>query len=158
MGMLGDDAYYMRMAIKEAMAAAGEDEVPVGAVVVCNGKIIARAHNQTQQLNDATAHAEMLAITSASNWIGGKYLHGCTLYVTVEPCAMCAGAIGWAQLERVVYGAADPMKGYSHIAPCALHPKTEAVGGVMAEECSKVMKDYFKGKRRKAINTNAGGD
>lgn len=123
------------------------DEVPVGAVVVCRDHIIARAHNLTEALNDVTAHAEMQAITAAADSLGGKYLNDCTLYVTVEPCVMCAGAIGWSQLGRLVYGAADPKRGFSVYAPNALHPKTEVVSGVMEEACGNLMRDFFKKKR-----------
>ena len=123
------------------------DEVPVGAVVVCRDRIIARTHNLTEALNDVTAHAEMQAITAAADSLGGKYLNDCTLYVTVEPCVMCAGAIGWSQLGRLVYGAADPKRGFSVYAPNALHPKTEVVSGVMEEDCGNLMRDFFKKKR-----------
>lgn len=142
-----DDSYYMKLALAEARKALEKEEVPVGAVVVCKGRIIARACNMTEALTDVTAHAEMQAITAASSALGGKYLNDCTLYVTVEPCVMCAGAIGWAQLGRLVYGAADPKRGYSLIAPNALHPKTEVVSGVMADECSALMKSFFAVKR-----------
>lgn len=142
-----NDCYYMKMAIAQAKLAADMDEVPVGAVVVCNGKIIAKTHNMTEQLNDISCHAEMLAITAAANELGGKYLKDCTMYVTVEPCTMCAGAIGWAQLGRLVYGADDEKRGYSLIAPRALHPKTVVVKGVEAEACATLIRDYFKGKR-----------
>lgn len=141
------DEDYMRKALEQAQAAADRDEVPVGAVVVCRDRIIARAHNLTETLNDVTAHAEMQAITAAADALGGKYLDVCTLYVTVEPCVMCAGAIGWAQVGRLVYGAADPKRGYSVYAPSALHPKTEVVRGVLEEECGRMMRDFFKRKR-----------
>lgn len=144
-----DDAHYMRIALTEARIARDEDEVPVGAVVVCNDKIIAKTHNQTQRLHDVTAHAEMLAVTAAATWLGGKYLTGCTIYVTVEPCTMCAGALGWAQVGKVVYGTDDPKRGYTRIAPDALHPKTEVVSGVLRDECSALVKEYFKMKRGK---------
>lgn len=147
--MIHDDDYYMGLAIDEAKLAMAADEVPVGAVVVSNGKVIARGHNMTQRLNDVTAHAEMIAVTSASVWLGGKYLTGCTLYVTLEPCVMCAGALGWAQLERLVYGADDPRRGYSTTAPQSLHPKTEVTRGVKSDECTKMIVSYFKGKRGK---------
>lgn len=124
-----------------------KDEVPVGAVVVCRDRIIARAHNLTETLNDVTAHAEMQAITAAADALGGKYLNACTLYVTVEPCVMCGGAIGWSQMGRLVYGAADPKRGYSVYAPDALHPRTEVVSGVMADECGNLMREFFKKKR-----------
>ncbi|MDR1343598.1 MAG: nucleoside deaminase [Prevotellaceae bacterium] len=138
---------YMREALREALLAADKDEVPVGAVIAHGNRIIARAHNLTETLCDATAHAEMQAITSAANFIGGKYLHGCTLYVTLEPCPMCAGACYWAQVEQVVYGAADPKRGYSLIQQNLLHPKTKVTQGVLADECSKLMSDFFKKKR-----------
>lgn len=143
-----DDTYFMRKALDEARDAYEEGEIPVGAVVVCNNQIIARAHNQTERLCDVTAHAEMLAITAAAGVLGGKYLTGCTLYVTVEPCVMCAGAIGWAQIPTVVYGAGDEKRGFSHYAPKALHPKAVVRTGVLEEECAGLMKDFF-GKRRK---------
>lgn len=147
MEKISDDIYFMKIAIKEAKKAAEEDEVPVGAVIVCNGKIIAKAHNMTERLNDVTCHAEIQAITSAANSTGGKYLNECTLYVTIEPCTMCAGAIGWAQLGRLVYGADDTKRGYTLIAPNALHPKTKVTKGIEAETCSAIMRDYFKKKR-----------
>ena len=137
----------MQKAIQLAEMAFERDEVPVGAVVVCRDRIIARAHNLTEALNDVTAHAEMQAITAAADSLGGKYLIDCTLYVTVEPCGMCAGAIGWSQLGRLVYGAADPKRGFSVYAPNALHPKTEVVSGVMEEACGNLMRDFFKKKR-----------
>ncbi|MDR0989070.1 MAG: nucleoside deaminase [Prevotellaceae bacterium] len=142
-----DDTYYMKQALMEAQTAAKEGEVPVGAVVVCGGRIIARAHNLTERLTDVTAHAEMQAITAASSFLGGKYLHECTLYVTVEPCVMCAGAIAWAQTGRLVYGAADDKRGYRRFAPQALHPKTVVVEGVMAEVCAGLMKQFFFDRR-----------
>lgn len=142
-----DDAGYMRMALEEARAAFRAGEVPVGAVVVCRDRVIARSHNLTEALNDVTAHAEMQAITSAADYLGGKYLNDCTLYVTVEPCVMCAGAIGWAQMGRLVYGAADPKRGYVRFAPDALHPKTTVVSGLLEEEASALMSDFFKRKR-----------
>lgn len=142
-----DDNYFMKSALREAQKAFDEDEVPVGAVIVCQDKIIARAHNMVESLNDVTAHAEMLAITAATNSLGGKYLNDCTLYVTVEPCTMCAGAIGWSQLGRLVYGAADDKRGYSLIAPKALHPKTKVTSGVMADESTELMKEFFRRKR-----------
>ena len=137
------DEHYMKMALIEAEAAANINEIPIGAIIVCQNQIIARAHNLTESLNDVTAHAEMQAITIASDFLGGKYLRNCTLYVTVEPCAMCAGAIGWAQIERVVYGTSDEKKGFSIIAPNALHPKCQVTKGVLQEECSTLMKDFF---------------
>lgn len=142
-----DDEFYMQQALREAREAFDEDEVPVGAVIVCNGNIVARAHNNTERLNDVTAHAEMIAFTSAANTIGGKYLNECTLYVTVEPCHMCAGAAGWTQIGRIVYGASDPKRGFTTIGRQMLHPKTEVVAGVMEAECAQLMKDFFKKKR-----------
>jgi tRNA(adenine34) deaminase len=142
-----DDEYFMKRAFAEAEQAFAAGEIPVGAVVVCQNKIIARAHNQTETLTDVTAHAEMLAITSAANLLGGKYLTGCTLYVTVEPCIMCAGALGWAQVERVVFGAFDEKRGFQKFAPDALHPKTSVTGGVMQNECEQLMKSFFENRR-----------
>ena len=142
-----DDAHYMKKALEEARQAYAEDEIPVGAVVVCNDRIIARAHNLTETLTDVTAHAEMQAITAAANALGGKYLNECTLYVTVEPCVMCAGAIGWSQLKRLVYGASDKKRGYHRFAPQALHPRTEVTDGVMADEAASLMKEFFSRKR-----------
>ena len=142
-----EDERYMRQALEEARLAFQKDEVPVGAVVVCRGRIIARAHNLTELLCDVTAHAEMQAVTAAASALGGKYLDACTLYVTVEPCVMCAGALGWSQLGRLVYGAADPKRGYHVYAPQALHPRTEVRSGVLEEECSTLMRDFFKRKR-----------
>jgi len=141
------DEDYMRLALNEAQAAFDEGEIPVGAVVVNKGRVIARAHNQTETLNDVTAHAEMLVINSAANLLGGKYLNDCTLYVTVEPCTMCAGALGWAQVSRVVYGAADPKRGYTCYAPHALHPKAETTAGVLENECRTLMQDFFRLRR-----------
>ena len=141
------DIDYMKQALVEAKKAFDKDEVPIGAVVVCKGRIIARAHNLTEMLNDVTAHAEMQAITAAANNIGGKYLNDCTLYVTVEPCPMCAGAIGWSQLGKLVYGAEDEKRGYHRYAPDVLHPKTEVVSGVCANEATALMKEFFKNKR-----------
>ncbi len=135
------------MALQEAHAALQADEIPVGAVVVCGNRIIARAHNLTETLCDVTAHAEMQAITSAANNLGGKYLSDCTLYVTLEPCTMCAGAIGWAQVSRLVYGASDPRRGYSVVASQALHPKTQVTTGILAEECRTLIQDFFRKKR-----------
>ena len=143
-----DDAYYMKQALVEARVAAGRGEVPVGAVVVCKDRIIARAHNLTETLHDVTAHAEMQAITSAADVLGGKYLKDCTLYVTVEPCVMCAGAIAWAQTGRLVFGAADEKRGYRRYAPQALHPKTIVSEGILADECALLMKDFFSARRR----------
>ena len=142
------DERYMRKALEEARLAFEADEIPVGAVVVCGDQIIARGHNLTELLHDVTAHAEMQAITAAAEHLGGKYLDVCTLYVTVEPCIMCAGAIGWSQLGRLVYGASDPKRGYSFFAPKALHPKTRVVSGVLEEECGALMKEFFQRKRK----------
>lgn len=139
-----DDNYFMKLALQEAHKAFERGEVPVGVVVVANQRVIARAHNLTEVLNDVTAHAEMQAITSAADVLGGKYLNDCTLYVTVEPCPMCAGALRWAQLSRLVYGASDPKRGYSTISPFLLHPKTEVTSGVMADDCSDLMQLFFK--------------
>ena len=141
------DQEYMQKALNEAKQAFEEGEVPVGAVIVCRDRIIARAHNLTERLTDVTAHAEMQAITAAANALGGKYLTDCTLYVTVEPCVMCAGALAWAQLSRIVYGASDPKRGFSVFAPDALHPRTEVTKGVLAEECANLMKDFFQRRR-----------
>lgn len=142
-----DDIRYMKMALVEAMCAYDNEEVPVGAIVVCKGRVIARAHNLTETLTDVTAHAEMQAVTAAANHLGGKYLTDCTLYVTVEPCIMCAGALGWAQLGRLVYGAPDDKRGYRRFAPQALHPKTEVLSGVMESECGDLMKRFFTERR-----------
>lgn len=144
------DEMYMRAALAEAALAAEEGEVPVGAVVVCNGRIIARAHNQTERLNDATAHAEMIALTSAQNYFGGKALPDCTLYVTLEPCPMCAGAIGWTRPHRLVWGADDPKRGFESFCrpQCSpLHPKTAISRGILAEECSQVIRSFFQNRR-----------
>lgn len=141
------DVDYMKMALVEAQKAFDEDEVPIGAVIVCKGRVIARAHNLTEMLNDVTAHAEMQAITAAASNIGGKYLNDCTLYVTVEPCPMCAGAIAWSQMGRLVYGAGDEKRGYRRYAPDVLHPKTEVVDGVCADEATALMKKFFASKR-----------
>lgn len=141
------DEQYMLRALEQAQMAADRDEVPVGVVVVCQDRIIARGHNLTETLNDVTAHAEMQAVTAAANALGGKYLSDCTLYVTVEPCVMCVGALAWAQVGRIVYGAADPKRGYSVYAPEALHPRTQVTAGVLAEECGELMRQFFKSKR-----------
>jgi len=141
------DTYYMQQALTEARKAYELGEVPVGAVVVCNDRIIARCHNLTETLNDVTAHAEMQAITAAASYIGGKYLNDCTMYVSVEPCPMCAGAIGWAQLGRLVYAADDDKRGYRRLAPDVLHPKTTVEAGVCAAEAAQLMKSFFKEKR-----------
>ena len=141
------DEFYMQRALDEARLAYKEGEIPIGAVVVCKDRIIARAHNLTETLCDVTAHAEMQAITSAANLLGGKYLTGCTLYVTVEPCVMCAGAIGWAQIPRIVYGCLDEKRGYHEYAPHALHPKATITGGILEEEGRQLMQDFFQQKR-----------
>ena len=141
------DEYFMREALREAHAAYDEDEIPVGAIIVCDGIIIARAHNLTEHLHDVTAHAEMLAFTAAADHLGGKYLTDCTLYVTLEPCTMCAGAAGWTQLRRIVYGASDPKRGFSQLDGHILHPRTELTSGVLAEECEALLKHFFKTKR-----------
>lgn len=142
------DEHFMRQAFIQAQIAFEEDEVPVGAVIVSNGQIIARAYNQTEKLNDVTAHAEVLAYTSAANFLGGKYLKDCTLYVTMEPCTMCAGALFWSQIPKVVFGAYDERRGALRLEPNPFHPKTELIGGVMAEECGDLVKDFFKKKRK----------
>ena len=142
-----DDTYFMNEALKEAKKAFENDEVPVGGIIVCGNQIIARAHNFTQRLNDATAHAEMQVFTMAANFLGGKYLNECTLYVTLEPCVMCAGASYWTQLKRVVYGAKDTKRGYSQLPENILHPKTEVIGGVLVEECTELLSCFFKNKR-----------
>ena len=142
-----DDKRYMQMALAQASEAASEDEVPIGAVIVCRGRIIGKGHNMTERLKDPTAHAEMIALTSATQAMGGKYLNDCTLYVTVEPCPMCAAALCWAQIGRIVYGAADPKRGYSLFTPSLLHPKTEVTSGVLGDGGSKIVTDYFKSKR-----------
>jgi len=144
---MADDTFYMKQALVEAGKAFERGEVPVGAVVVCHDRIIARSHNLTEALNDVTAHAEMQAITAAANYLGAKYLTDCTLYVTVEPCVMCAGAIAWSQMGRLVFGAADEKRGYQKFAPNALHPKTVVQQGLLAEECASLMKSFFKKKR-----------
>lgn len=141
------DERYMLMALEEAKAAAAEDEVPVGAVIVYKDRVLGRGHNMSQRLSDPTAHAEMIALTSATSTIGGKYLNDCSLYVTVEPCPMCAAALNWAQIGRIVFGAGDPKRGFSLYSPSLLHPRTEVKSGVLEEECSKLVSDYFKSKR-----------
>ena len=145
--MMEEDLRYMRDALREAQSALEEGEVPIGAVVVCKGRIIARGHNLTETLNDVTAHAEMQAVTAAASWLGGKYLNDCTLYVTVEPCPMCAAALNWAQVGRIVYGAADPRRGYTLFTPPLLHPRTQVTTGILSDECSALMKEFFKEKR-----------
>lgn len=142
-----NDEYYMKRALAEAEQAFAEGEIPVGALVVCRNQIIARSHNLTETLNDVTAHAEMQAVTAAANMLGGKYLAGCTLYVTLEPCTMCAGALGWAQIDRIVYGASDEKRGFMKFAPAALHPKTEILGGILQTECADIMKRFFEQRR-----------
>ena len=142
-----NDEYYMRQALNEARQAFDKGEVPIGAVVVCKGRIIARGLNLTETLTDVTAHAEMQAITAAANVLGGKYLTDCILYVTIEPCPMCAGGLLWSQISKIVYGAKDEKKGYSVFSPSILHPKTEVVSGVMEDECASLMKEFFKQKR-----------
>jgi len=145
--MLHPDEHYMNVALKEARKAFEEDEIPVGAVVVCNDRIIARAHNLTEKLTDVTAHAEMQAFTAAANHIGGKYLEDCTLYVTLEPCVMCAGAAYWTQISRIVYGTDDEKRGFSKTSEKILHPRTKIVSGVLREECEALLKEYFRKKR-----------
>ena len=142
------DEKFMREALREAGYAADKDEVPVGAVVVCRGRIIGRGHNMTESLHDPTAHAEMIAITAATEAMGGKYLNDCTMYVTVEPCPMCAGALAWSQIGRVVYGAADPKRGFSLYSPSLMHPKTEVTAGVLADECGETVSAFFREKRK----------
>jgi tRNA(adenine34) deaminase len=143
------DEYFMREALKEAKAAYDEGEVPVGAVVVCKNRIIGRAHNQTERLTDSTAHAEMLAVTAASNYLGSKYLNECTLYVTLEPCVMCAGALHWVQLMKLVYGADDVQRGYTLVSTPLLHPKTEVMKGIKKQECQTLVNDFFRRIREK---------
>lgn len=141
------DEYYMRQALAEARQAAAEGEIPVGAVIVCRDRILARTHNLTETLHDVTAHAEMQAITAACEAIGGKYLADCTLYVTLEPCVMCAGALGWSQISRIVYGASDPRRGFQRLAPSAIHPRTEVISGVLADEALALVTGFFKDRR-----------
>ncbi len=142
-----DDEYFMKRALVEAEQAFAEGEVPVGALVVCRNQIISRAHNLTELLNDVTAHAEMQAITAATNLLGGKYLVDCTLYVTLEPCTMCAGALGWSQIGRIVYGASDEKRGFLKFAPQVMHPKTEVLGGILQNECTHILKQFFELRR-----------
>ncbi len=146
------DEYFMKEALKEAQRALDADEVPVGAVIVSNNKIIARGHNLTESLNDPTAHAEMQAFTSATEYLGGKYLNDCTLYVTLEPCIMCAGASYWSQIGRIVYGASDAKRGYKSVNHSILHPKTIVVSGMLENECSNILIDFFKVKRQTHLN------
>lgn len=146
-GFSSADERFMRMALDEARAAGYEGEVPIGAVIVCNGRVIGRGHNLTETLTDVTAHAEMQAITAASQSLGGKYLQECTLYVTVEPCLMCAGALGWSQIGRIVYGASDSKRGYSTFTDKPFHPKTKVDHGLLAEECAGLVTSFFSGKR-----------
>ena len=141
------DEHYMKQALQQAHLALAEGEIPIGAVIVSNGHIIAKAHNLTERLHDVTAHSEILAITAASEYLGGKYLTDCTLYVTVEPCIMCAGALGWSQISRVVYGAPDEKRGFRAFAPKALHPRCVVLGGVLEQECAALMKNFFQKKR-----------
>lgn len=141
------DLHYMQFALEEAKQAYKEKEIPIGAIIVCKDRIIARAHNLTERLHDVTAHAEMQAITIAANELGGKYLEGCTLYVTVEPCIMCAGALGWSQIKRIVFGCIDDKRGYHTYAPKALHPKANIIGGIMENECKELMLRFFKERR-----------
>ena len=141
------DEKFMREALREAKTAEAEDEIPIGAVIVFAGRVIAKGHNMTERLHDPTAHAEMIAITAATEAMGGKYLNDCTLYVTAEPCPMCAAASAWAQVGRIVYGASDPKRGYSLFTPSLLHPKTEVVSGVLAEECGGMVTEFFRNKR-----------
>lgn len=144
---MNEDEHFMRLALKEAELAAAQGEVPVGAVIVSRGRVLARAHNLTESLHDVTAHAEMQAITAAADQLGGKYLTGCAIYVTVEPCPMCAAALGWAQISRVVFGCADIKRGFTLFSPRLLHPKTELVTGVLADECRQLMQVFFRQKR-----------
>lgn len=145
--MMEQHEKFMREALREAALAAAEDEVPIGAVIVWNGRVIAKGHNMTERLGDATAHAEMIAITAATEAVGGKYLNDCTLYVTVEPCPMCAGALAWAQIGSVVYGASDSKRGFSQFTPSLMHPKTVVVSGVLSDECSSSVTEFFRNKR-----------
>lgn len=147
-GAVTEDERHMREALREAREAAAGDEVPVGAVVVWNGRVISRGHNMTERLHDPSAHAEMIALTAATEALGGKYLDRCTLYVTVEPCPMCAGAMNWAQVGKLVYGAADPKRGFSKFTPSLLHPKTEVVPGILEEECGSIVSEFFRNKRK----------
>ena len=141
------DEKFMREALKEAAAAGRDKEIPIGAVIVCRGRIIAKGHNMVEMLHDPTAHAEMIALTAATEALGGKYLNDCTIYVTVEPCPMCASALNWAQTGRIVWGADDPKRGFTLFSPSLLHPKTETLSGVLAEECSSIVSDFFRDRR-----------
>ena len=145
--MTDQDERFMREALREAHAAGQDNEIPIGAVIVCRGKVIARGHNMTEMLHDPTAHAEMIALTAATESLGGKYLTDCTLHVTVEPCPMCAAALNWAQIERIVYAADDPKRGYTLYSPSLLHPRTEVESGLLSEECSSLVSSFFKKKR-----------
>ena len=138
----------MREALREALAAEEDGEIPIGAVIVCRGRIIAKGHNMTEMLHDPTAHAEMIALTAATEALGGKYLPGCTLYVTVEPCPMCAAALNWAQISRIVWGADDPKRGFTLFSPSLIHPKTETSSGILAQECSEIVSSFFKSRRQ----------
>ena len=142
-----NDGKYMREALREAQAAGADGEIPIGAVIVCRDRIIARGHNLTETLHDATAHAEMIAITAATEYVGGKYLNDCTIYVTVEPCPMCAAALNWSQIGRIVYGADDPKRGYTLFTPSLLHPRTQVTKGELADECSAIVSEFFKSRR-----------
>ena len=142
------DERYMREALREARAAAEDGEIPIGAVIVCRGRIIAKGHNMTEMLHDPTAHAEMIALTAATEALGGKYLPDCTLYVTVEPCPMCAAALNWAQISRIVWGADDPKRGFTLFSPSLIHPKTETSSGLLAQECSEIVSSFFKSRRQ----------
>jgi len=146
--MMEQDERFMREALREAAAARDDDEIPVGAVIVWKGRIIAKGHNMVERLHDPTAHAEMIALTAATEAIGGKYLNDCTLYVTLEPCPMCAAALSWAQIGRIVYGASDPKRGQSLFSPSLLHPRTEVSSGLLADECSTLVREYFKTIRK----------
>lgn len=141
------DEKFMKEALREAREAESEDEIPIGAVIAFTGRVIAKGHNMTERLHDPTAHAEMIALTAATEAMGGKYLNDCTLYVTVEPCPMCAAASAWAQIGRIVYGASDPKRGYSRFSPSLLHPKTEVLSGIMADECGSIVSEFFRKKR-----------
>ena len=143
-----NDEKYMREALKEAEAAGAEKEIPIGAVIVCRGQVIAKGHNMTERLHDPTAHAEMIALTAATEAVGGKYLNDCTLYVTVEPCPMCAAALNWAQIGRIVWGADDPKRGFTLFSPSLIHPKTETTSAVLADECSELVSGFFRARRQ----------